>query len=109
MYNIYFEVAATGFITVLLLYLHIEYPNASESNRRYRQWVTWILAGLVIDVIASRTTDYGAVMLLQPCGISSFNREGKILRLLHEVPQGALHRIYDLPYCQYLHGMAVHL
>lgn len=62
MYNIYFEVAAIGFITVLLLYLHIEYPNASESNRRYRQWVTWILAGLVIDVIASRTTDYGAVI-----------------------------------------------
>ena len=62
MYNIYFEVAAIGFITVLLLYLHIEYPKASESNRRYRQWVTWILAGLIIDVIASRTTDYGEMI-----------------------------------------------
>lgn len=62
MYNIFFEVAAIGFITILLIYLHIEYPNASESNRRYRQWVTWILAGLIIDVIASRTTDYGAVI-----------------------------------------------
>ncbi len=32
MYNIYFEVAAIGFMAVLLLYLHIEYPKASESN-----------------------------------------------------------------------------
>ncbi len=59
MYNIYFEVAAIGFTAVLLLYLHIEYPNASESNRRYRQWVAWILAGEMIDVISSRMTDYG--------------------------------------------------
>ncbi len=59
MYNIYFEVAAIGFMAVLLLYLHIEYPKASESNKRYRQWVAWILACEIIDVIASRTTDYG--------------------------------------------------
>ena len=59
MYNIYFEVAATGFLGILLLYLHIEYPKASESNRLYREWVTWILLCDVIDVIATRTTDYG--------------------------------------------------
>ncbi len=59
MYNIYFETAAVGFIGILLLYLHIEYPNASESNLRYRRWVAWILASLVIDVVASVMTDYG--------------------------------------------------
>ncbi len=59
MYNIYFEVASTGFLIVLLLYLHIEYPNATESNIRYRRWVAWILASDILDVIASRTTDYG--------------------------------------------------
>lgn len=59
MYNIYFELAATGFTAILLIYLHIEYPKASESNKIYRQWVAWILAGQIIDVIASRMTDYG--------------------------------------------------
>ena len=62
MYNIYFEAAAIGFIVILLLYLHIEYPKASESNRRYREWVAWILAGEIVDVIASRMTDYGHVI-----------------------------------------------
>jgi len=37
MYNIYFELAATGFVAIPLLYLHVEYPKASESNIRYRQ------------------------------------------------------------------------
>lgn len=59
MYNIYFEVAAVGFMGILLLYLHIEYPKASESNVRYRQWVTWILLSLIVDVVATRMTDYG--------------------------------------------------
>ncbi len=59
MYNIYFEVAAIGFMSILLLYLHIEYPKASESNLCYRKWVTWILLSSVIDVVATRTTDYG--------------------------------------------------
>lgn len=59
MYNIYFEVAAVGFMGILLLYLYIEYPKASESNIRYRQWVTWILLSLIIDVVATRMTDYG--------------------------------------------------
>ena len=44
---------------ILLLYLYIEYPKASESNIRYRQWVTWILLSLIIDVVATRMTDYG--------------------------------------------------
>ena len=60
MYNIFFETAAIGFIAVLLLYLYIEYPNASESNMRYRQWVAWILASDIVDVITSRMTDYGS-------------------------------------------------
>ena len=51
-YNIYYEVAAIGFVAILLLYLHIEYPKASESNRRYRQWVTWILICEIMDVAA---------------------------------------------------------
>ncbi len=59
MYNIDFELAATGFTAILLLYLHIEYPKASENNKIYRQWVAWILAGQIVDVIASRMTDYG--------------------------------------------------
>lgn len=62
MYNIYFEVAATGFLVVLLLYLHLEYPNASKSNRRYRQWVTWVLLGEIMDVITGRMIDYGAII-----------------------------------------------
>ncbi|MCR4797218.1 MAG: response regulator [Lachnospiraceae bacterium] len=59
MYNIYFEAGAIGFIAILLLYLHVEYPNASVSNQRYRQWVAWILASLIIDIVSSRMTDYG--------------------------------------------------
>ncbi|MCR5098585.1 MAG: response regulator [Lachnospiraceae bacterium] len=59
MYNIYFEFAATGFLGILLLYLHIEYPKASESNRRYREWVMWILICAIVDIVATRTTDYG--------------------------------------------------
>ena len=62
MYNIYFETAAMGFMAVLLLYLHIEYPDASESNKCYRRWVAWILASLLIDVISSRMTDHGNVI-----------------------------------------------
>ena len=36
MYNIYFEVAATGFLAILLLYLYLQYPEPSESNILYR-------------------------------------------------------------------------
>ena len=59
MYNICFEVAATGFMGILLLYLHIEYPKASESNLRYREWVTWIMLSDIVDIVATRMTDYG--------------------------------------------------
>nr|MCR5053286.1 response regulator [Lachnospiraceae bacterium] len=59
MYNIYFELAATGFLVILLLYLYIQYPNASESNLRYRQWVTWILISQIMDVVTGRMIDYG--------------------------------------------------
>lgn len=62
MYNIYFEVAAVGFMGILLLYLYIEYPKASESNIRYRKWVTWILLSLIVDVVATRMTDYGDII-----------------------------------------------
>lgn len=60
MYNIYFEVAATGYVALLLLYLYVEYPNASLSNRRYRQLVTWLLLADILDVVTARTIDYGA-------------------------------------------------
>ena len=59
MYNIYFEIAATGLLGVLLLYLHIEYPNASESNTCYRKWVKWILISEILDIITARMIDYG--------------------------------------------------
>ena len=59
MYNIYFELAAIGFLAILLLYLHVEYPMASESNIRYRQWVAWILVSEILDVVTGRMIDYG--------------------------------------------------
>ncbi|MBQ7563635.1 MAG: response regulator [Lachnospiraceae bacterium] len=59
MYNIYFEVAAVGFLAILLLYLHVEYPKASESNILYRQWVAWILVSEILDIITGRMIDYG--------------------------------------------------
>lgn len=59
MYNIYFEVAATGFLAVLILYLYVQYPNPSESNILYRKWVIWILAGEIMDVVTGRMIDYG--------------------------------------------------
>ncbi len=59
MYNIFFEVSATGFLMILLLYLHIEYPNASESNKCYRKWVKWILISEILDVLTARMIDYG--------------------------------------------------
>ncbi len=62
MYNIYFEIAAIGFLAVLLLYLHIEYPNASESNKCYRRWVTWIMISEILDVITGRMIDYGHII-----------------------------------------------
>ena len=60
MYNIYFEVAATGFVALLLIYLHIEYPNASESNRRFREMVAWLLVADMMDVITAKMIDNGA-------------------------------------------------
>ena len=62
MYNIYFELAATGFVAILLLYLHVEYPKASESNIRYRQRVTWILISEIMDIITGRMIDYGQMI-----------------------------------------------
>ena len=62
MYNIYFEVAAAGFVALLLLYLYIEYPNASLSNQRYRQMVAWLLVADILDAITARTIDYGSVV-----------------------------------------------
>ena len=59
MYNIYFEVAAAGFVALLLLYLHLQYPNETESNKRYRQMVAWLLAADLMDVITARMIDYG--------------------------------------------------
>ena len=53
MYNIYFGVAATGFVALLLLYLYLEYPNASLSNQRYRQMVVWLLVTDILDIISS--------------------------------------------------------
>lgn len=62
MYNIYFGVAATGFVALLLLYLYLEYPNASLSNQRYRQMVVWLLVTDILDIISARTIDYGSVV-----------------------------------------------
>ena len=88
-------------MAVLLLYLHIEYPEASESNRRYRQWVAWILASLIIDVISSRTTDYGymippiinillstAYFIITSCCFWSLGR------YLHSIVKGAFSDFY---------------
>ncbi len=62
MYNIYFEVAATGFVALLLIYLHIEYPNASISNRRFRKMVAWLLAADIMDVITAKMIDNGSLI-----------------------------------------------
>ena len=62
MYNVYFEVAATGFVVLLLVYLHIEYPNASESNRRFREMVAWLLAADIMDVITAIMIDNGTLI-----------------------------------------------
>ena len=59
MYNIYFEVAATGFLAVLLLYLYVQYPNPTEGNILYRKWVVWVLIAEILDVITGRMIDYG--------------------------------------------------
>ena len=59
MYNIYFEVASTGFLVVLILYLYVQYPNPSEGNILYRKWVIWVLAGEIMDVVTGRMIDYG--------------------------------------------------
>ncbi len=101
MYNIYFEAAATGFMVILLIYLHIEYPNASESNRRYRRWVGWILVSLVTDVVASRMTDYGRVippilniLVNTAYFVVSAFCFWSLVRYLHSLVQGKLSRIY---------------
>ena len=62
MYNVYFEVAATGFIALVLLYLYTQYPNATVSNRRYRRMMIMLLASDLLDVITAKTIDYGAVV-----------------------------------------------
>ena len=59
MYNIYFEVASTGFLAVLILYLYVQYPNPSEGNILYRKWVIWILLGEIMDIITGRMIDHG--------------------------------------------------
>ena len=60
MYNIYFEVAATGFLAILLLYLYVQYPHPSESNILYRKWVTWVLISEIMDIITGRMIDFGS-------------------------------------------------
>ena len=60
MYNIYFEVSAIGFVVLLLIYLHTEYPNSSNSNIRFRRFVLTLLAAEIFDVLTAKTIDYGA-------------------------------------------------
>ena len=104
MYNIYFGVAATGFVALLLLYLYVKYPNASLSNRRYRQMVAWLLVADILDVISARTIDYGSVvpqkwhMILSTLFFLSSAQLGLsyvryLDSFLFEARQGVFHRI----------------
>ncbi len=62
MYNVYFEVAAIGFLVLVLLYLYIQYPNASISNRRYRYLMIMLLASDVLDVVTAKTIENGNIV-----------------------------------------------
>ena len=62
MYNIFFEVAATGFLMLLILYLYVLYPNPSESNRKYRFMVIMLLICEILDIITARMIDNGALI-----------------------------------------------
>lgn len=62
MYNIYFEVAAAGFLVLLLLYLYTQYSNTSVNNQRYRHMIIMLLISDILDVITAKTIDNGAVV-----------------------------------------------
>lgn len=103
MYNIYFEVAAVGFVAILLLYLHVEYPKASEGNILYRRWVAWILVSEILDIITGRMIDYGH--LIPPIfntlvnTVYFYTTAGSFLgfaRYLHSFVKSEKNRIYML-------------
>ncbi len=59
MYNIYFEVAATGFLAILILYLYLQYPKVSLASQRYRQMVVVLLFTEIMDVVTAAMIDHG--------------------------------------------------
>ena len=49
-YNIYFELAAAALLVVLNLYVYLQYPSDSPSNRHFKRLAGVLFLAVTLDV-----------------------------------------------------------
>lgn len=57
-YNIDFEVSAAAFLIVLNIYIRLQYPSDSESNKHFKRLALILLAPVVLDVLTAVTISF---------------------------------------------------
>ena len=50
-YNIYFELAAAALLVVLNLYVYLQYPSDSPSNRHFKRLAGVLFLAVTLDVV----------------------------------------------------------
>ncbi len=58
LYNIYFEVSAFAFLIVLNMYIRLQYPSESPSNRLFKRLALVLLLAVTLDVTTAITISY---------------------------------------------------
>ena len=57
-YNIYFELAAAALLVVLNLYVYLQYPSDSPSNRHFKRLAGVLFLAVTLDVVTAITISY---------------------------------------------------
>lgn len=57
-YNIYFELAAAALLVVLNLYVYLQYPSDSPSNRHFKRLAGVLFIAVALDVTTAVTISY---------------------------------------------------
>lgn len=57
-YNIYFELAAAALLVVLNLYVYLQYPSDSPSNRHFKRLAGVLFLAVNLDVVTAITISY---------------------------------------------------
>lgn len=60
LYNIDFEIAAAAFLIVLNIYIRLQYPSHSESNKHFKRLAAVILVAVVLDVLTAITISFAS-------------------------------------------------